>query len=83
MKTYLFLNYTSRHEEVLEKGGGIVPRVLNIGSNWRLVSFMTRPLYPRGKSPRYPLHRMLGLPQSRSGLNGEEKTSHHCLCRKL
>jgi hypothetical protein len=34
---------------------------------------MPRPLYLRGKSPRYPLDRRLGRPQSRSGRRGEEK----------
>jgi hypothetical protein len=29
--------------------------------------------YPQGKSPRYPLDRRLGGPQSRSGRGGEEK----------
>jgi hypothetical protein len=38
-----------------------------------VVSFMPRPLYPRGKSPRYPLDRRLGGPQNRSGRRGEEK----------
>jgi hypothetical protein len=32
-------------------------------------------LYPKGKSPRYPLGRRLGGPQSRSGCDGEEKNS--------
>jgi hypothetical protein len=32
-----------------------------------------RPLYPRGKSPQYPLDRRLGGPQSRSERRGEEK----------
>jgi hypothetical protein len=32
-----------------------------------------RPLYPWGKSPRYPLYRKLGVPQSRSGRRGEKK----------
>jgi hypothetical protein len=36
---------------------------------------MLRPLYPQGKSPRYPLYRRLGGPQSRSGRGGEEKNS--------
>jgi hypothetical protein len=36
-------------------------------------SFTPRPLYPRGKSPRYPLDRKLGVPQSLSGRRGEEK----------
>jgi hypothetical protein len=37
-----------------------------------VVSFTPRPLYPRGKSPRYPLDRRLGGLQSRSGRLGEE-----------
>jgi hypothetical protein len=42
-----------------------------------VVSFTTRPLYPQGKSPWYPLDRRLGGPQSRSGRGGEEKNSQH------
>jgi hypothetical protein len=38
-----------------------------------VVNFTPRPLYPRGKSPRYPLERRLGGPQSRSGRFGEVK----------
>jgi hypothetical protein len=38
-----------------------------------VVSFTPRPLYPQGKSPRYPLDRRLGGPQSPSGRSGEEK----------
>jgi hypothetical protein len=38
-----------------------------------VVSFASLPLYPRGKSPRYPLDRRLGGPHSRSGRFGEEK----------
>jgi hypothetical protein len=38
-----------------------------------VVSFTPLPLYPRGKSPRYPLDRRLDGPQSRSGRRGEEK----------
>jgi hypothetical protein len=37
------------------------------------MNFMPRPLYPWGKSLRYPLDRRLGGPQSRSGRRGEEK----------
>jgi hypothetical protein len=37
------------------------------------VSFMLRPLYPRGKSPRYALDRRLGGAQNRFGFCGEEK----------
>jgi hypothetical protein len=39
-----------------------------------MVSFTSRPLYPQGKSPWYPLDRRLGGPQSRSGRGGEKKT---------
>jgi hypothetical protein len=43
-------------------------------ARWRwVVSFSPRPLYCQGKSPRYPLDRRLGGPQSRSERNGEEK----------
>jgi hypothetical protein len=41
---------------------------------WRGVVRLTpRPLYLRGKSPRYPSDRRLGGPQSRSGRRGEMK----------
>jgi len=46
-----------------------------------VVSFTPRPLYPRGKRPRYPLDRRLDGLQSRSGCGGEEKKSLHCPCR--
>jgi hypothetical protein len=45
---------------------------LGISSRW-VVSFTPRPLYPLGKSPRNPLNRRFGGPQSRSGRRGEEK----------
>jgi len=33
---------------------GVVSCILNLGTRWRwMVSFTLRPLYPRGKSPRY------------------------------
>jgi len=38
------------------------------------------PLYPRGKSPWYPLNRRLGEPHSQSGCGGEEKNSLPCPC---
>jgi hypothetical protein len=41
---------------------------------WRGVgSFTTGKLYPRRKSPQYPLDRRLGGPQSRPGRCGVEK----------
>jgi hypothetical protein len=42
-----------------------------------VVSFTPQPLYPQGKSSRYPLNRRLGEPQSHSGHGGEGKTSHN------
>jgi hypothetical protein len=41
-----------------------------------MVSSTPRPLYPQGKSPRYPLDRRLDGPQSRSVHGVEEKNSH-------
>jgi hypothetical protein len=38
-----------------------------------VVSFTPRPLYPRGKSSRYPLNKTLDGPQSWCGRRGEEK----------
>jgi hypothetical protein len=38
-----------------------------------VVSFTLRLLYPRGKSPQYPLDRKLRGPQSRSGRHAEIK----------
>jgi hypothetical protein len=38
-----------------------------------MISFMDRPLYLRGKSPRFSLGRRLGGPRYRSGRGGEEK----------
>jgi hypothetical protein len=53
--------------------GGIALRILDLCKRWRwAVSFTPQPLYPRGKSPRYPLDRRLGGPQSRSGHSGKE-----------
>jgi len=44
--------------------GIIAPRILDLSTRWRwVVSFTPRPLYPQGKSSRYPLHRRLGRSQ--------------------
>jgi hypothetical protein len=61
-------------------------RYLDLGTN-----FTSRPLYLRGKSPRCPLDRRLGGPQSRSGRceaeNGElasvsnEVSPYEGICR--
>jgi hypothetical protein len=45
---------------------------MKLMAEWRY-SFTPRSLYSRGKSPRYPLDRRLGQPQSRSGRCGVDK----------
>jgi hypothetical protein len=46
--------------------------ILDLGTRWRwVVSFTPRPLYSRGKSPRYSFNRKLGGPRSQSGRYGE------------
>jgi hypothetical protein len=48
--------------------------ILNFGTRCRWEAIFTLPpLYPRGSSPRYPLDRLLGGPQSRAGWCGEER----------
>jgi hypothetical protein len=48
--------------------------ILHLGISWRWVDIFThRQLYLRGKSPRYPLDRRLGGPQSRYGRCGVQK----------
>jgi hypothetical protein len=70
-----FFNWAPRHEGALGSGC-IAPRILDFGTTRRwVVSFVPRPLYPRGKIAPYPLDRRLGGPQSRSGHGGEEKNS--------
>jgi hypothetical protein len=57
----------------------IVSRILNLDITWRfVVSYTHRPLYPREKSPRYPVDNRLGGPQIRSGQGGEEKILSPC-----
>jgi hypothetical protein len=57
-------------------GGSAAPCILDLSTRCRrVVSFTFRPLYRQGKSPRYPLDRRLGGPQSRSGRGAEEKNS--------
>jgi hypothetical protein len=66
-------NKALRHEGVWGSEC-IDPRILDLCTSWRwVVSFTPLPLYPRGKSPRYQLDRILGEPQSPSGRRGEEK----------
>jgi hypothetical protein len=50
---------------------------LDLSASWRrVVSFTTRPLYSRGKSPWYPLAKRLGGPRNRSGRR-EENSCHY------
>jgi hypothetical protein len=54
--------------------GCINSHFLDLGTSWRCgVNLTPRPLYPRGKCPRYPLERRLGGPQRRSARFGEVK----------
>jgi hypothetical protein len=70
--------YLNKHHTIKTYwgSGSIAPHIPDLGTRWKwVVSFTTRPLYPQGKSPRYPLDRRLGGPQSRSGRGGEKKNS--------
>jgi hypothetical protein len=47
-----------------------------LSARWRkVVDFTLWPLYPRGKSPRFPLYRRLGEKHSRSERGGDEDNS--------
>jgi hypothetical protein len=72
IKVVPVLNEAPRHSMYGEWRYGST--ILHLGTReiW-VVNFTPRPPYPRGKIPRYPFHRMLGGPQSRSGRHGEEK----------
>jgi hypothetical protein len=50
--------------------------ILDLGTRKWVVRFTHLSLYPQGKSRRYPLHRRLCGPQSRSGRWGPEKWIH-------
>jgi hypothetical protein len=69
-----FLTHSALRHEGVWGSGCIDPHFLDLGTSWRwVVSLTPQPLYPRGKSPRYPLDRRLGGPQSQSGKFEEEK----------
>jgi hypothetical protein len=54
--------------------GGRAPRILDLGTRWRwVVSLTPQPLYSQGKSPWYPLDRML---------DGGPKTSLDAVVRR-
>jgi hypothetical protein len=64
-------NYILYYEDVWRSGYRDL-RILELDISWRrMLNFTPRPLYPRGKSPLYPLDRRLGGPQSRSERRGE------------
>jgi hypothetical protein len=59
--------------------GGMAPLILDLGTRWRwVVSFTPRPLYPQGKSPLYPLDRMLGGPRAVLDAVSERKIPSPC-----
>jgi hypothetical protein len=74
-KVKLSLCLTKHHAMKTYWGSeGVAPCILDLDTRWRrVVSFMPRPLYPQGKSSRYPLDRRLGESQSSSGHGGEEE----------
>jgi hypothetical protein len=73
-----------KYRAIKSRSGGITPCILNLGTRWRwMVSFTPWALYTRGKSPRYPLDRRFGGPQSLSERGGEEKNSYHSPYREL
>jgi hypothetical protein len=62
------------HVSTTPWSGYIDPCFLYLGTGCRwVVSFTSRPLYPRGKSPRYLLDRRLGGPQNQSERHAEVK----------
>jgi hypothetical protein len=66
-------NYALRHEDVWGSGC-IDQRLFDLGTSWRwVVSFTSRLLYPRVRSPSYRLDRKLGGPQRRSERHREVK----------
>jgi hypothetical protein len=76
LKVKLSLYLTKHQATKTYWSGGIVPRILDLGTRRRrVVSFTLRPLYPRENSPQYPLDRRLGVPQSLSFRGGEYKNS--------
>jgi hypothetical protein len=67
-------NWALHHEGVWWTGC-IDLHFVNPVTSWRwVVSSTPRPLYPRGKWPRYPLDRRMGGPHNRPGRRGEEKS---------
>jgi hypothetical protein len=71
-KVKLSLCLTKHHTMKAYWGGGIAPRILDLGTRrMHVVSFTLLPLYPLGKSARY--HLVWGGGVSRSGCGAQEK----------
>jgi hypothetical protein len=67
---------TEHHAMKAYWGGGIAPRILDLGTRLRwVVSFTPRSLYIQGKSPWYPLDRRLGGPRRWSGRGDGKRNS--------
>jgi hypothetical protein len=70
------INHAPRYEDVWGSRGICSPFLYSALNG--VVSFTFLPLYPRGKSIRYPLDRRLGGRQSRSSRCGDEKNLFSC-----
>jgi hypothetical protein len=66
--------------KVLGGKGAQLVLILDLGARWGRVWSASRPgrALAWGKDPRYPLHKRLGGPQSRSGQRLEEKSFRLC-----
>jgi hypothetical protein len=72
----LALWLTKHHAMKTYWSGGVAPHILDLGIRRRwVVNFAPRQFYTQGKSPRFPLDRRLGGPQSLSENVGEAKNS--------
>jgi hypothetical protein len=72
IKLFLYVCHHALRHKGIWGSGCIDPRFLDLGTSWRwMVSFTPRPLYLRGKSPRYPLDSWLGGPKNRPRRRGE------------
>jgi hypothetical protein len=69
-----FVSPMHKHHDIKTyKGSGSKALCIdNLRIGWiQLVSFKIQPLYPREKSPGYPLNTSLGVSQNRSGRDGK------------
>jgi hypothetical protein len=82
-KVVTVVNYAPHHDNVL-RSGEVAPRIYNLGTRRRrVISFMSRPLYPEVRSSG--THWTGGWVGHRAGLDAvaKRKKSRHCLCREL